>query len=131
MMAHEAPIASSRCARRAASAASARGSCRSGPWLDGWGETLGRALPEDECAEVVAALLENDERGPEEEGCLRALAGIDRARNGGLRALAHELPARVRKTIAQAPCRRRSDLDARTSRSARAHGRAMHAKDLA
>jgi hypothetical protein len=74
-----------------------------GPWLDDWGERVARALEHDEndVVEVVTALAENHLRGPTEEGCLRALAGIDRARRGGISALVPELPARLRKVISK------------------------------
>jgi hypothetical protein len=80
-----------------------------GPWLDAWGETVARAVepnpsdsgPDPDLVEVVAALCENHLRGPTEEGCLRALAGIDRARRGGLTGVVRDLPARMRKIITQ------------------------------
>jgi hypothetical protein len=70
-----------------------------GPWFDGWGETVCRSelLDDGDRAEVVAALLELHLRSPAQEGCLRALAAIDRTTRGGLASYGAALPARLRK----------------------------------
>ncbi len=70
-----------------------------GPFFDSWGELIAKTelLDEDERAEVVAALLETHLQRPQQVGCLRALAGFDRALRGGLGAIEHALPSRTRK----------------------------------
>lgn len=70
-----------------------------GPWFDAWGERLvtGGELDEAELAEVVTALVELHAAAPQQNGCLRALAGIHRATRGGLPAYLPALPARLRK----------------------------------
>jgi hypothetical protein len=70
-----------------------------GPWFDAWGEAVARSLEERDAGEVVAALLELHLSSPEQQGCLRALAGIHRVAKGGLASFAHALPARVRKEL--------------------------------
>jgi hypothetical protein len=70
-----------------------------GPWLDTWGETVARSplLEEGERGEVVAALIDLHLASPQQQGCLRALAGIHRATRGGLTSYLAALPARTRK----------------------------------
>jgi hypothetical protein len=70
-----------------------------GPWFDAWGETVCRSelLDDDDRAEVVTALIELHLRAPSQEGCLRALAAIDRTTRGGLAWFGSALPARLRK----------------------------------
>lgn len=70
-----------------------------GPWFDAWGETVCRSelLADGDRAEVVAALIELHLRSPSQEGCLRALAAIDRTTRGGLASYGAALPARLRK----------------------------------
>jgi hypothetical protein len=70
-----------------------------GPWFGGWGETIARAseLEDRDRAEIVAALLELHLSSPDQQGCLRALAGIHRATRGGLEHHVGDLPARLRK----------------------------------
>jgi hypothetical protein len=70
-----------------------------GPWFDGWGETVCRSelLDDNDRAEVVAALIELHLRSPVQEGCLRALAAIERGTRGGLASYSAALPARLRK----------------------------------
>jgi len=58
----------------------------------------------------VAALIELHLRSPDQQGCLRALAGIHRATRGGLSSYAGALPARVRKEIARGGIRAAIDL---------------------
>jgi hypothetical protein len=78
-----------------------------GPFLDDWGKVVARsALLEDtDRAEVVQALLETHLSGPEQWGCLRALAGIHEHAPGGLDRLAPNLPARMRKLVSAGPVR--------------------------
>jgi len=70
-----------------------------GPWFDRWGETIAEAseLDDRDRAEVVAALLELHASSPDQQGCLRALAGIHRRARGGLERYVPDLPARLRK----------------------------------
>ena len=70
-----------------------------GPWFDAWGETVARApqLEDRDRAEVVTALLELHASSPDQQGCLRALAGLHRATRGGLELYVPDLPARMRK----------------------------------
>jgi len=70
-----------------------------GPFFDPWGERIAKTelLDDDERGEVVAALLETHLQRPQQVGCLRALAGFDRAFKGGLGAIEHALPSRTRK----------------------------------
>jgi hypothetical protein len=70
-----------------------------GPWLDGWGETIARApeIEDRDRAEIVAALLSIHLSSLDQQGCLRALAGIHRATRGGLEHYVADLPARLRK----------------------------------
>jgi hypothetical protein len=85
-----------------------------GPWFDAWGEALA-ASPEldgQDRAEVVEALVDLHLRSPEQQGCLRALAGLHRATRGGLRFYEDALAARVRKEIARGRIREAIDLPA-------------------
>jgi hypothetical protein len=69
-----------------------------GPWFDAWGETVAREIPEEkDRAEVVGALIELHLSSPEQQGCLRALAGMHRATRGGLELYLPDVPARIRK----------------------------------
>lgn len=70
-----------------------------GPWFDAWGETVARAkeIEDRDRAEIVAALIEIHLSSPEQQGCLRGLAGIHRATRGGLELYVADLPARLRK----------------------------------
>jgi hypothetical protein len=70
-----------------------------GPWFDAWGETIATSacLDARDRAEVLAALLEIHARDPEQEGCLRAIAGLHRATRGGIETFVPDLPARMRK----------------------------------
>jgi hypothetical protein len=70
-----------------------------GPFFDAWGELIAKTdlLDDDERAEVIAALLETHLQRPQQVGCLRALAGFDRAFKGGLGEIEHALPSRTRK----------------------------------
>jgi hypothetical protein len=70
-----------------------------GPWFDGWGESVAKhdALSDRDRAEVVTALLELHASSPDQQGCLRALAGMHRATRGGLENYVPSVPARLRK----------------------------------
>jgi len=82
-----------------------------GPWFDAWGETVARELEDErDRAEVVTALLELHLSSPDQQGCLRALAGIHRATKGGLGTYAHELPARIRKEATRGRVREALDV---------------------
>jgi hypothetical protein len=83
-----------------------------GPWFDAWGEALARTpeIEDAERAEVVTALIELHLWSPEQQGCLRALAGIHRATRGGLGFYAAALPTRVRKQIARGRIRAAVDV---------------------
>jgi hypothetical protein len=78
-----------------------------GPFFDEWGARVAThpGLDEADRAEVVAKLLELAEQRPNAQGALRALAGFHHAHRGGLEALAHLLPARLRKRVATGPVR--------------------------
>lgn len=84
-----------------------------GPWFERWGGVVAThdALRDKDRAEVVAALLEQHERSPDEEGCLRALAGMHAAtRGGGLSVYVPDLPARLRKDALRGRVRDAIDL---------------------
>lgn len=84
-----------------------------GPWFDGWGETIARAaeLDDKDRAEIVTALLELHLSSPDQQGCLRALAGIHRATRGGLELYVRDLPARLRKDALRGKVREAIDTD--------------------
>jgi hypothetical protein len=84
-----------------------------GPFFDEWGERIAQTplLDEDERGEVVSALVETHLRVPTQQGCLRALAGFDRAFKGGLGAIEHTLPARAKKLVRGGPIREHVGLD--------------------
>lgn len=84
-----------------------------GPFFDTWGELIGRTplLDEDERGEVVAALIDTHVQRPAQVGCLRALAGFDRAFKGGLGAIEHTLPARAKKLVRGGPIREQLGVD--------------------
>lgn len=86
-----------------------------GPFLDGWGEKIGRhpLLTERDHGEILAALLAGHERAPEERGYPRAIAGLNRALKGGVDKLAADVPARLRKVLRAGALRPMLDLDAR------------------
>ena len=65
-----------------------------GPYFYDWGRTLGSTplLDDPERAEIALALARVHERREDEEGCLRALAGIHSTCPGGLDKLARHLP---------------------------------------
>lgn len=83
-----------------------------GPWFDAWGETIARSthLEDRDRAEVVAALLELHASSPDQQGCLRALAGMHRATRGGLELYVPDLPARMRKDALRGRVREALDV---------------------
>lgn len=88
-----------------------------GPFFDAWGRGIGKdtevedgarvseTFQERDVGEIVGALLEIHLRRPTEEGCLRALAGIDAGLRGGLTRIAGWAPARTRKLLSSGPIR--------------------------
>jgi hypothetical protein len=78
-----------------------------GPFFDDWGETIAKSpsIEERERAEIVGALVSIHESRPEQRGCLRALSAIHAHTPGGLGALEHMLPARLRKVLSSGPLR--------------------------
>jgi hypothetical protein len=84
-----------------------------GPWLDAWGEAVARheALEERDRADVVGALLDLHRHGPEQLGCLRALAGIHRATRGGVELYLADVPARLRKDALRGRVREAIDVE--------------------
>jgi hypothetical protein len=85
-----------------------------GPWFDAWGEALAGNpdLEDQDRAEVIEALVELHLRSPDQQGCLRALAGLHRATRGGLQSYASALATRVRKEIGRGRLRAAIDLSA-------------------
>lgn len=78
-----------------------------GPFFDDWGEAIAKSpsLDERDRAEIAAALVSMHESRPEQRGCLRALSAIHAHAPGGLGALEHMLPARLRKVLSSGPLR--------------------------
>lgn len=98
-----------------------------GPWLEDWGAMLAKSahLEDRDRAEVLAALLELHERGPTQEGCLRAIVGLHHATRGGIEVFVPDLPARMRKDALRGRVREALDVsrerfDARVERRFRA-----------
>jgi hypothetical protein len=85
-----------------------------GPWFDAWGELIGGTplLDDAERGEVVTALIELHQWSPQQEGCLRALAGIHRVTRGGLPSYLRALPARLRKEAVRGRIRDAIDVRA-------------------
>lgn len=83
-----------------------------GPWFDAWGEALLASphLDDADRAEVVEALVDLHVWSPDQQGCLRALAGLHRATRGGLGEYAPALSARLRKEIGRGRIREALDL---------------------
>lgn len=81
-----------------------------GPWFDAWGETIARSLDQGDVAEVVAALVETHLSSPDQQGILRALAGIHRATRGGIELYVPDLPARIRKEATRGRVREALDV---------------------
>lgn len=81
-----------------------------GPWFDAWGETVARSVEPEEMPDVVTALLETHLSSPDQQGILRALAGIHRATRGGLELYVPDLPARLRKDAMRGRVREALDV---------------------
>ncbi len=66
-----------------------------GPYFHEWGAMIGNTplLSDPERAEILLALLRVHERRDDEQGCLRAIAGMNSTFNGGIDKLAKLLPA--------------------------------------
>jgi hypothetical protein len=66
-----------------------------GPYFHAWGRVIGSSnlLDDAERAEILLALLRIHENRAEEQGCLRAIAGMDSVLAGGVDKLARLLPA--------------------------------------
>jgi hypothetical protein len=75
-----------------------------GPYFYEWGRLVGstKLLGDDERAEILLALLRVHELRAEEQGCLRAIAGVDAAISGGVDKLARPWPAAQRSALARA-----------------------------
>jgi hypothetical protein len=78
-----------------------------GPYFYDWGRTIGstKLLDDQERAEILLALLRVHERRTDEEGCLRAIAGMDSVLDGGVAKLARLLPAEQTSAMARAGVR--------------------------
>ena len=72
-----------------------------GPYFYEWGRFLGstKLLDDAERAEILAALVRVHELRTEEQGCLRAIAGMDAATSGGVEKLARLWPASQRASL--------------------------------
>ena len=78
-----------------------------GPYFYDWGRLVGstKLLDDRERAEILLALLRVHERRTDEEGCLRAIAGIDSVFDGGVAKLARLLPAEQTSAMQRAGVR--------------------------
>jgi hypothetical protein len=74
-----------------------------GPYFYEWGRFLGgtKLLDDDERGEVLLALLRVHELRTEEQGCLRAIAGMHAALGSSVERLARLLPADRRSSLAR------------------------------
>jgi hypothetical protein len=74
-----------------------------GPYFYEWGRVIGSTalLDDAERAEILLALVRVHERRTEEQGCLRAIAGIDAACSGGVDKFAAHWPAAERSSLAR------------------------------
>jgi hypothetical protein len=63
-------------------------------------------------ASVLSALVEGNESAPDQQGYLRAMAGMHRTSPGGIDALAPGVPARLRKLLAGGAIREALRVDA-------------------
>jgi hypothetical protein len=72
-----------------------------GPYFYEWGRLLGstKLLDDDERAEILLALVRVHELRTEEQGCLRAIAGMSSAVSGGVDRLARLWPADRRSSL--------------------------------
>lgn len=78
-----------------------------GPYFYEWGHLIGstKLLDDAERAEILLALVRVHELRTEEHGCLRAIAGIHEAFNGGVDKLAGLWPAQQRGSLARGKVR--------------------------
>jgi hypothetical protein len=74
-----------------------------GPYFYEWGRFLGatKLLEDDERAEILFALARVHELRTVEQGCLRAIAGMNAAVSGGVDRLARLWPANQRSSLAR------------------------------
>jgi hypothetical protein len=74
-----------------------------GPYFYDWGRLIGstKLLDDDERAEILLALVRVHELRTQEQGCLRAIAGINAAFGGGAEKLARLWPAEKRGSLAR------------------------------
>ena len=74
-----------------------------GPYFYEWGRAIGgtKLLGDDERAEILAALVRVHELRTEEQGCLRAIAGLNAVVSGGVDRLAQLWPASERSSLAR------------------------------
>ncbi len=72
-----------------------------GPYFYEWGRLLGstKLLDDDERAEILLALVRVHELRTEEQGCLRAIAGMNVGVSGGVDRLARLWPAEDRSSL--------------------------------
>ncbi|CAN5438008.1 hypothetical protein BH09MYX1_BH09MYX1_16150 [soil metagenome] len=72
-----------------------------GPYFFDWGELIGstKLLNDEERAEVLLALVRVHEFRHQEHGCLRAIAGMHVATEGGVERLARLWPAALRSSL--------------------------------
>jgi hypothetical protein len=85
-----------------------------GPWLEDWGAMIATSphLEDRDRAEVLEALLDVHARDANQEGCLRAMAGLHRATRGGIELYVPDLPARMRKDALRGKVRDALDITA-------------------
>lgn len=84
-----------------------------GPFLDGWGGALARfPFSSAEHGEILTALLNGHSQAPDQQGYLRAIAGMHASLRGGVDRLESELPARMRKLLRAGAVRPALDLSA-------------------
>lgn len=84
-----------------------------GPFLDAWGGALARfPYSAAEHGEILTALLSGHSQAPEQQGYLRAIAGMHANLRGGVDRLESELPARLRKLLRAGAVRPALDLSA-------------------
>ncbi|MFO0743013.1 MAG: hypothetical protein U0270_44470 [Labilithrix sp.] len=85
-----------------------------GPWLEDWGAMIATSphLEDRDRAEVLEALLDVHARDANQEGCLRAIAGLHRATRGGIELYVPDLPARMRKDALRGKVRDALDITA-------------------
>jgi hypothetical protein len=69
-------------------------------------------LEDRDRAEVLEALLDVHARDANQEGCLRAIAGLHRATRGGIELYVPDLPARMRKDALRGKVRDALDITA-------------------